>query len=549
MTKSKSKKNNIKYGGIISDVSNTILYKHIIIFLYILLCICVSYYIKVIIADDYTIFLLDYVYSRRNQLICGNSPIEKNTVRYTMSTLLTPENSNMKDVLYYILLVIFISFVYMLVYLFGSNIEFLKPFSDSQTYVTNIFIIITMMCAIGFRNNYLKIQNVEDIKLYNTNVSNILNSTLLPKPPPIDTSISTNTDNFFAGKIVDSNNVNNTQIEGLYTKLLSRIMYVDNLNSFQDAINKWNGFKSNADIYPYLVLTNNTTNNITPETVIAKEYYNIWIKELNNNDVLKNSTAPVSYTNSIIYNIDIYNEKDSLETSTSTLSNILVIKYINIDSCTIDYSTKPLIIPDNCTSNITNIPTALTKNIVTYVNENILPFLNSADNIKNKVNNTPSTINGITTHFEVLIGTQNVNNDYTILYNVAQQIPNNTKLLNSLYWLSNLSNGNPSEDINSIMDLNTKLYYIVNVLISYLPFHFAYKIYSSFTLTIIIVLIWVIIPVFIIRLYFSYKTLDAYNKQFNQAYNTTSAKISSTLSNIVIMVVVLAIILFIFYSI
>jgi len=545
----KSKKYNIKYGGIISDVSNTKVYKNITVFLYILLCVCVSYYIKIIIADDYTTFLLDYIYSKRNQSICGNSLVEKNTVRYHMSKLLTPENPNMKNILYYIFLVIFVSFVYILIYFFGSNIEFLKPFSDSKTYVTNIFVIFGMICAIGFRNNYLKIQDAPNIKLYNTNVSNILDSTLLPKPPSIDTDTSLRSDNYFIGKIVDSNNIENTKIEDLYTRLLSRIMYVDNLNSFQDAINKWNGFKSNADIYPYLVLTNNTTNNITPETVIAKDYYNIWIKELKNNDVLNNSIAPVSYTNSIIYNIDIYNEKDSLETSTSTLSNILVIKYINSDSCTIDYNKKPFIIPDNCTSNIINIPTALTKNIVTYINENILPFLNSVDNIKNTVNSIPSTINGITTHFEVLIGTQNVNNDYTILYNIAQQIPNNTKLINSLYWLSNLSNGNPTEDISNILDLNTKLYYIVNVLVSYLPFHFAYKIYSSFTLTIIITLICVIIPVLVIRLYFSYKTLDAHNKQFSQAYNTSNPKISSILINIVTLIILLAIILYIFYSI
>ena len=560
MTKSK-RKNNIKYGkgGGISEkfseiVNNNIsektinskLPKHIIITIYAVLCVIVSYYIKLVIADDYTLFLLEYVYSYRNQKICGNNPIEKDTIRYNMSSLLTEENVEMKNVLYSIILVIFVSFVYILIYLFASNIPFLAPFEDVGIYVTNLFVIIIMFCAIGFRNNYLSIQDNSDTKLYNTHILDILDKNLLPNPPKIsiESSSSTNMNSLFNNKIKDNNGNNNTNIQGLYSTLVSRIMYVDNLNSFQDAVNKWNGFKTNVDILPYLILTNNTTNNITPETVMAKDYYNIWINELSNNSVLKNTVAQ-KFTNSIIYNLDIYTEKNA--SVKSTLSNMLVITYIDTDSCKLNYTQNPIILPGTCNSNIQNIPTALTKDIVTYIGSNILPYINSVDNRNKDINQVPSTINGITSHFQVLIGTQNVNNDYTILYNIAQQIPNNTNIINSLYWLSNLSNGDPREYIDTIMDINTKLYYIVNVLLSYLPFHFAFKKYSSFTVTIVVIITCIIIPVFILRLYFSYKTLDAYNKQFNQSNNTSSAKISSIMINIFTLVVILSIILTIFY--
>jgi hypothetical protein len=221
-------------------------------------------------------------------------------------------------------------------------------------------------------------------------------------------------------------------------------MYVDNLESYQDAINKWQGFTSNSDIFPYLILSNSVTHNITPETIEAKNYYDLWNTELKSNK-----------------NIAISNTEPPLLINTST----------SLNNATINYITK-----------------------------NIIPFLSNTDTSK-----LPLTVDGITSYFAVLVGTQNINNDYSILFQEAQNMKNNSDLLNSLFWLSNLSNGDPSETFYSIMQQNTVLYSVLNVISIYVPFHIFYKLLNPIVFPIFIIVSF-IVAIVLMQIYYYHKT-------------------------------------------
>ena len=218
-------------------------------------------------------------------------------------------------------------------------------------------------------------------------------------------------------------------------------MYVDNLESYQDAVNKWNDFKSNSDIFPYLILSNSVTHNITPETIEAKKYFDLWNTELKVNT--------------------------KLEVSTTTPP---VLKNTSLNTATFN-----------------------------YINTNILPFLSNTD-----ISKLPLSVDGITSYFAVLIGTQNIDNDYSILFQQAQDM-NNSELLNSLFWLSNLSNGDPSNTIYSIMHQNTILYSVLNVILTYVPFHIFYKLMNPTVFTMLII-VFFIVSIILFQIYYYHKT-------------------------------------------
>ena len=78
-------------------------------------------------------------------------------------------------------------------------------------------------------------------------------------------------------------------INTLYNKLFKRMMYVDNLYSYQDGINKWNSFTSNADIFKYVIFSNINSNNITSDTIKAQDNLKLWQNELKQNTKLAKS--------------------------------------------------------------------------------------------------------------------------------------------------------------------------------------------------------------------------------------------------------------------
>ena len=298
-------------------------------------------------------------------------------------------------------------------------------------------ILFILLGCIGFWYNYSKIKKIKDIETYNKHVKIVLaNKELLPDPTNI-----TDIKDFIQQQLKpeDATDQPKNSITYLYQRLIKRIMYVDNLESYQDAVNKWTDFKSNADIFPYLILSNSVTHNITPETIEAKNYFDLW-----NNELKVNNKIAISDDNKL---------------TDTTLNNATI----------------------------------------TYITKNIIPFLSNTDQSK-----IPLTVDGITQYFLVLIGTQNINNDYSILYQRAQDLPNNSELLQSLFWLSNISNGDPSSTFYSIMQQNTILYSVLNVIITYVPFHILYKIMNPSVLTILIIVAFVVI-IILFQIYYYHK--------------------------------------------
>lgn len=535
--------------------------KILVITIYVVFCVLAAFYIKEVLAADYIEMLLDLTYSNRNQSICGSNPIERDTIRYTMYDTLKKRISRFSptktldkylnilaaptdSVIVIIGIVIITAFAFILIYLFFAHkYKFLEYFDSPKMYVTNIAVIIIMGCCIGFWYNYkVSITQMSQSKIYSKHRKNILNKELLPDPPKIISTVhGANTSNLFG-----SAGTSNSIISGLYTNLVSRMMYVDNLISYEETINKWNSFTTNTDIYPYIIFTNDLTNNITPDTIIAQEYLTIWQKELDIKSDLANSVGP--YTSNIIYNIDIHTE-ESVSSSSSSAQNILTINYVDASSGNIVYSDSDIpTLPENTGSNLQIIHTSLNHDCIRYINSNVLPYLNSLTNIENNtISHIPSSIKGITTYLEILVGTQNINNDYNILYKYAQQNINNKELLNSLYWISNIENGDPTNDIYNTMNTNAILYNIITVLISYIPFHIMYM-SSSLALSVCGIIALFMFHV-IVRMYFIYQyqqnEIDRNKNNKNYKNNTF---IKTPIAGIIYIAIILSIILIIFYA-
>ena len=82
---------------------------------------------------------------------------------------------------------------------------------------------------------------------------------------------------------------------------------------------------------------------------------------------------------------------------------------------------------------------------------------------------------------------------------------NNSELLKSLFWLSNLSNGDPSETFYSIMQQNTVLYSVLNVISVYVPFHIFYKLFNPTIFTLFIIVSF-IVAIILMQIYYYHKT-------------------------------------------
>jgi len=443
--------NNNEFTYIINSPIYISFKRHIAFVLYLIFCVLAINYIKNEISIEYRELLFNFNYSTRNQKICGNNPIEYDTIRYTMnSTFNKPLALKLSsfDNLYYIIAAVgFVTLICIILYYFAGNAkenDFLKYFDDDNLFVTNIAIFIIVIGCIGFWVNYSKIKKIKDIETYDKHVKIVLaNKELLPDPKDLKLEDLINPP-------AETENAQTTNtVSNLYNRLIKRIMYVDNLESYQDAINKWNKFTSNADIFPYLILSNSVTHNITPETIEAKKYFDLWNSELKSNKELAISTA-----------------------------------------------TPPV---------LEKTSTSLNKATITYINTNILPFLSKTDTSKLSL-----TVDGITSYFAVLIGTQNIDNDYSILFQQAQNMENNSELLNSLFWLSNLSNGDPSETFYSIMQQNTILYSVLNVISIYVPFHIFYKLFNPAVFTIFIIIAF-IVAIILFQIYYYHKTKRSKN--------------------------------------
>lgn len=533
-------------------VSNKIIY--VVIVLYLLICFAIIG----ILAADYMSMLLDLEYSNRNQNVCGSNPLERDTIRYSMYNNLENPMSKFAtlvapiDLVIVVISIVVIASIFSIgAYIFGSKHPILKFFNNDKLYITSITGIILMGFCIGFWYNYkIRIKNVLETKAYKTHMDVVLNSGILPTPLDISPEISSLNSNSIFG-ITKKENINYIH-QNLYTKLVSRMMFVDNLDSYQDAINKWNSFTTNTDIYPYIVFTNDVKNDITSETILAQNYLKDWKDELKKNTTLANAIgANVSVpSTSILYNISLV--PADLSTSTQKYPNVLKINYVDLSSV-INYNIdKPPVLLLDPNSNITNIPTSLTSKTVDYITKSILPYLNSSTNMYSS-NVIPSSIVGITTYMEVLVGSQQVNNDYNILYRYALQNMNNQQLLQSLYWLSTFKNGDPSNEIYDTMTVNATLYNISNVIVSYIPFHFCFT-----SVTVLPIAIFGIITIFILqisfRFYFIYEyyryNLEKY-KKVNTVYKkgisvveTTSKTKKSSRSNSLLMIFIAFIVLF-----
>ena len=493
-----------------SKIFNT---ENIIFILYLICCVGAAYYVKEKVAMNYTELLLDLTYSTRNQDICGNTPIERDTVRYIMNETINSKKTiqDTKDAFNVMWIAIIVSIIFILWYLLsgkGFIPQMPKQFDTMKSYITNVTLFITMVFLYAFWYIYTaKISKTEANALYLYKVDEILKSPLLPKPKQITT---TNEPDKLI--LIDSSGSNISNINMLYNTLFKRMMYVDNLYSYQDGINKWNSFSSNADIFKYLIFSNINSNNITSETINAQDNLKLWQNELKQNTKLAKSVAPTGTpvsTGTPALNC-IQNISLSYTSSSANLNIVYnTIRYNKADN-TPNYSNNP--------STIT-IPTKLQKPLVDYINNNILTHLNSKINYNNETQSLtiPSTISGISDYFTVLIGTQNIDNDYTILYNEAknQNLANET--LQNIYWLSTVSNGDPSEEINASMYTNKILYYVINVLISYLPFHFFYINYGGL-FTIIVSIILISIFIILYQFYISYKTRQAEIGMFHKNY-------------------------------
>ena len=539
-----------------SKVSNKIIYT--IITLYLLICFAII----VILAADYIYMLLDLEYSNRNQNVCGSNPLERDTVRYSMynnlenpvskfATLVAPI-----DLVIVVISIVVIASIFSIgAYIFGSKHPIFKFFDNDKLYITSITGIILMGFCIGFWYNYkIRIKNVSETNTYKTHMDVVINSGILPTPKPISPHASSlNSSNIFDINLKDDKNKSNYIHQNLYTKIVSRMMFVDNLNSYQDAINKWNGFTENTDIYPYIVFTNDVKNDITSDTIIANDHLKLWQDELKKNTALANAIgANVSVpSTSILYNISLV--PADLSTSTQKYPNVLKINYVDLSSV-INYNIdKPPVLVLNPNSNITNIPTSLTSKTVDYITKSILPYLNSSTNMNNSSSVIPSSIVGITTYMQVLVGSQQVNNDYNILHTYALQ-KMNTQLLQSLYWLSTLKNGDPSNDIYDTMTINATLYNISNIIVTYIPFHLCFTSVPVLPIAIFgiiaIFLIHVVSRFYVIYTYYKYN-LEKYKKVYTvykkgkPVVETTPKTKKSSRTNSLLMIFLAFVLLFI----
>ena len=481
---------------------------NIIFVVYLVFCVILAYYVKEKIAVNYTDLLLALSYSERNQLLCGNTPIERDTIRYTLNKALTSSSVNeMKNVMVAIVFSTIVALIFIVCYILHryEMIEIPKYFDNIKIYVTNILLVITMGFAIGFW--YIYKYKISETKANNNDYESvkkqILTSRLLPNPIPINRT----TNNTESNKYLKLANTSSSNTNMLYNTVFKRIMYVDNLNSYQDGVDKWNSFKSNADIFPYLIFSNYNTNNITSDTIEAKDVLNKWQNELTINLELTNATTPTPPPD-----LNCIQSMYLTYDSPSKTNLNIVYNYYNPQTSQYIHTT----LPRSATNIIQISQNGLDNKTIQYINTKVITYLNSKENFASTTQKTiPSTIDGITTYLTVLVGTQNINNDYSILYKEAQDLQLDSETLKNLYWLSTISNGDPSSEINSALNTSKILYYIINVIISYLPFHIIYVNYGGL-FTLIVSIICMVVFIILYELYIVYKTTEANNNMFNK---------------------------------